>query len=194
MASKSKYQYEPLITPSKWNDEEKRFARRLTSILDDLHAKVGRLKGGSTSSGEGTSVSVLDAYPVGSIYMSVNETSPEELFGGSWVRIQSRFLLAAGDGYSAGSEGGEASHQLTASELPYIGGTINASSNGNTWGVFSAASGAFSKGTNDLPSSTASGASSSAQRSSSVTMSFGGNQSHNNMPPYLAVFIWKRTA
>lgn len=193
MASKSKYQYEPLITPSKWNDEEKRFARRLTSILDDLHAKVGRLKNGGSSS-EGGSSSALDAYPVGSIYMSVNETSPEELFGGSWVRIQSRFLLAAGDGYSAGSEGGEASHQLTASELPSISGTINASSNGNTWGVFSAASGAFSKGTNDLPSSTASGASSSAQRASTVTMSFGGNQSHNNMPPYLAVFMWKRTA
>lgn len=193
MVSKSKYQYEPLITPSKWNDEEKRFARRLTSILDDLHAKVGRLKNGGPSS-EGGSSSALDAYPVGSIYMSVNETSPEELFGGSWVRIQSRFLLAAGDGYSAGSEGGEASHQLTASELPAISGTISASSNGNTWGVFSGASGAFSKGTNDLSSSTASGASSSAQRASTVTMSFGGNQSHNNMPPYLAVFMWKRTA
>lgn len=57
-------------------------------------------------------------YPVGSIYMSVNSTSPASLFGGTWERIKDRFLLAAGDTYSAGSTGGEAQHTLTVDEMP----------------------------------------------------------------------------
>lgn len=47
-------------------------------------------------------------YPVGSIYMSVNSTSPATLFGGSWERLQNRFLVGAGSTYSAGSTGGSA--------------------------------------------------------------------------------------
>ena len=47
-------------------------------------------------------------YPVGSIYMSVNATSPASLFGGTWEQLKDRFLLAAGDTYAAGSTGGEA--------------------------------------------------------------------------------------
>lgn len=55
-------------------------------------------------------------YPVGSIYMSVNSTDPGTLFGGTWQRLKDRFLLAAGDSYTAGATGGEASHTLTAAE------------------------------------------------------------------------------
>ena len=61
---------------------------------------------------------VLNAYPVGSIYMSVNSTNPGELFGGTWKQIQGRFLLGQGSGYSAGAMGGEASHTLTVAEMP----------------------------------------------------------------------------
>ena len=52
-------------------------------------------------------------YPIGSIYMSVNATSPASLFGGTWEQIQDRFLLAAGSTYSAGSTGGSATHTHT---------------------------------------------------------------------------------
>ena len=65
-----------------------------------------------------TSSSSIDAYPVGSIYMSVNSTSPATLFSGSWQRIQDRFLLCAGSTYAAGSTGGEATHKLTIDEMP----------------------------------------------------------------------------
>lgn len=58
----------------------------------------------------------LNAYPVGSIYMSVNSTSPATLFGGTWERIQDMFLLAAGSSYSAGSTGGAAAVTLTAAQ------------------------------------------------------------------------------
>lgn len=49
-------------------------------------------------------------YPVGSIYMSVNDTDPSLLFHGTWERIKDRFLLAAGDAYAAGSTGGSQPH------------------------------------------------------------------------------------
>ena len=61
---------------------------------------------------------VLNAYPVGSIYMSVNSTNPGELFGGTWEQIQGRFLLGQGSGYSAGAIGGEANHALSDNEMP----------------------------------------------------------------------------
>ena len=57
-------------------------------------------------------------YPIGSIYMSINETNPSELFGGEWEQIQDRFLLASGSTYSAGATGGEATHTLTENEMP----------------------------------------------------------------------------
>ena len=57
-------------------------------------------------------------YPVGSIYMSVNSTSPQTLFGGTWEEIQARFLLGNSSLTPAGSTGGESSHILTTSELP----------------------------------------------------------------------------
>lgn len=57
-------------------------------------------------------------YPIGSIYLSVNSTSPQQLFGGEWEQIKDKFLLSAGDTYSGGSEGGEAEHILTIDEMP----------------------------------------------------------------------------
>ena len=53
---------------------------------------------------------LLDAvWPVGSIYLSASEISPETLFGGTWEQVKDRFLLAAGDVYSLGGTGGQAS-------------------------------------------------------------------------------------
>ena len=57
-------------------------------------------------------------YPVGSIYMSVNNVSPAVFIGGIWTQIKDTFLLTAGDKYSAGSTGGEATHTLIKDEMP----------------------------------------------------------------------------
>ena len=52
----------------------------------------------------------LSAWPIGSIYISMVSTNPGTLFGGTWVRMENRFLLGAGSGYAAGATGGEAAH------------------------------------------------------------------------------------
>ena len=124
-------------------------------------------------------------YPVGSIYMSVNSVSPETLFGGTWEQIQDRFLLASGSTYSAGSTGGESSHTLTVDELPEHShkGIKWRSSTGDSFGVNDSGDGI-------LRLSYAVGSSTDLL----YTGREGGSQPHNNMPPYLAVYMWKRTA
>lgn len=115
-------------------------------------------------------------YPVGSIYMSANNVSPQVFLGGTWQQIQGQFLLAASSSYPAGSTGGEAEHTLTNEELPkYTNGQVY-SGNTNANNVSSWLS---------VPEGTdmAYGA-----------LSLGGGQAHNNMPPYLAVYMWQRTA
>lgn len=128
---------------------------------------------------------ILDAvYPVGSIYMSVNSTSPATLFGGTWSQLKDRFLLGCGDTYSNGATGGEATHTLTISEMPnhnhnmhveqtYLRGDVSSS---NGAGLWAGHSNNYWDGSNNH------------------LELVGGDQPHNNMPPYLAVYMWKRTA
>ena len=68
-------------------------------------------------------VNILQAYPVGSIYMSVVETNPAELFGGTWEAMPGRVLIGAGVSdfdinYVAGTRGGSRSRTLTSSNIP----------------------------------------------------------------------------
>lgn len=130
---------------------------------------------------------VLNAYPVGSIYMSVNSTNPGELFGGTWEQIQGRFLLGQGSGYSVGAMGGEANHALSVSELPKNIGHLNALSwASNNWMT----DGSFSVEQKHKDKTSPGG---SDWGDALYTLS-GGGLAHNNMPPYLVVYIWKQTA
>ena len=116
---------------------------------------------------------LLSAYPVGSIYMSVSSTDPGTLFGGTWERIQDVFLLAAGSAYAAGSTGGEASHKLTVSEMPSHSHSFDTYSGGGAMGKVC--------GSEELNT-----------KRTVTTKATGGGGAHNNMPPYLAVYVWKR--
>lgn len=116
----------------------------------------------------------LVSFPVGAIYMSYTSTSPASFIGGSWTQIQERFLLAAGDGYDAGDTGGETEHTLTENEMP-------SHSHQALCGGGSAKNG-FGAGSTFGGSVTA------------TTTRVGGGRAHNNMPPYLVVYIWRRTA
>lgn len=146
---------------------------------------------------------LLEIYPVGSTYLSTNDTSPASLFGGTWEQLKDRFLLGAGDSYTAGNTGGEATVKLTTGQLPAIRGQIHAGSgssgtSGKGYGAFRAASGVFSAATEmqyGRPSeSTSITWPSSVASYQYVNLSVGNGESHNNMPPYLAVYMWKRVS
>lgn len=128
--------------------------------------------------GESAWLTAQGAYPVGSIYLSVNDVDPSSLFGGTWERIGGRFLLGADSTYAAGSTGGEAAHQLTTSEMPSHNHTLD---NYNTTG--------------GTTSSMTVQANDKKGYSGNVnTLYTGGNKAHNNMPPYMAVYMWQRVS
>lgn len=136
---------------------------------------------------ETTVTSLLNLmYPVGSIYLSVNSTSPATLFGGTWVQLKDRFLLGAGTTYTNGATGGEATHKLTVSEMP---------SHMHDWNGYTGMSTAVDSATYKLPiNGTSSWKAQSFYSSTKGPQSTGGDVAHNNMPPYLVVYMWKRTA
>ena len=71
-------------------------------------------------SADALQTAVLDMfYPVGTLYhTTASAFDPAAAWGGTWERIKDRFLLAAGTAYAGGSTGGEATHKLTAQEMP----------------------------------------------------------------------------
>lgn len=119
-------------------------------------------------------------YPVGSIYMSVDSTSPATRFGGTWTQLKDRFLLSAGDTYNAGATGGETNHTLTTNEMPSHNHDTIIHNHQVDGGKYNVSRVQWESG-NDATFSTIS------------TERTGGGQSHNNMPPYLVVYMWKRT-
>ena len=135
---------------------------------------------------------MLSIYPVGAIYMSVSSTSPASLFGGTWEQIQDKFLLAAGSSYTAGDTGGEAAHTLTVDEIPSHAHGLRANT---SWGNSETlAPWAQYFGSNILYDVGSSGGTITASYYYDVVRPTGGGAAHNNMPPYLAVYVWKRTA
>lgn len=113
-------------------------------------------------------------YPVGSIYMSTVNVNPATLFGGTWEQLEDRFLLGAGTTYTAGDTGGEAEHTLTENEMP--------SHRHNLHDVGSTGTG----------TSTYGGVRLNQVFANNYTNYVGGGQAHNNMPPYIVVYMWKR--
>lgn len=189
------YQYEPLITPQSWQGDEQRFSIRLTELLDDLHRRQGQLDA-RIASLQAASATIDRVYPVGSLYMSAVDTSPADLFGGEWERIKDTFLLAAGDLYAAGSTGGEAQHMLTDSELPSLSGTFRSFDvyNLNNADAADHITGVFSYDESESYGTSTNMSSGSRDTVRKIHLSIGADQPHNNLPPYLTVYIWKRTA
>lgn len=136
---------------------------------------------------EGLANKWADIYPIGSIYLTVDPTfDPSVTFGGTWEQIKDRFLLASGDTYTSGNTGGEATHTLNTNEIPshkhqathniYRGGSLliknTAIGSDNPFYMLDA----------------------EPTEEALDTQNTGGGQAHNNMPPYLVVNVWKRTA
>ena len=116
-------------------------------------------------------------YRVGQIYMTLSSTSPASTFGGTWEQIKDAFLIASGGSYTTGGTGGEATVTLTVEQLanhrhqiPYI---------------HSQGSGAWAQECRS---------SSGSQDCSGSVWETGGSGAHNNLPPYLVVYAWKRVS
>ena len=129
-------------------------------------------------------------FPVGAYYITESTTTPASLFGGEWVQVSGKFLLGQSvqDGYLVGSEGGEKTHTLTTEEMPQHSHKPHQF----TWIV--------SYGGNSGENAISGGNQGNAnvfnvdEDQNRYTGTAGGNQPHNNMPPYRSVFIWRRIA
>jgi len=161
-----------------------------TNITNLQNNKVDKVSGKALSTNDFTNAykTKIDnmfslIYPVGSIYMSVNSTSPASLFGGTWVQLKDRFLLGAGDSYSNGKTGGEATHTLTIDEMPKHKHAVD----GN-W-AYDVGGAAFGASIIQNQGYTFAG-----NNIGNYMRNSGSGQAHNNMPPYLVVFMWRRTA
>lgn len=146
-----------------------------------------------------------EVYPVGSIYISLNSTNPSSIFGGTWEQIQGRFLLGVSSSHPVNQTGGEEKHTLTVNEMPSHQHNLKTTSNGSGYFSMLNADSAGSAWVGDTQFMLAAkrkvgstGFDATITTSNLMTGepigNTGGGQSHNNMPPYLAVYMWKRTA
>lgn len=181
-----------------------------TITYNDGTTSTFSVKNGETGSIE----NLLDrTYPIGSIYMSVNSTEPSTLFGGTWERLKGRFLIGAGTNedintngaygdlgrgdpnFAGGETGGQYYHQLTINEMPEHNHDTNDYAvvvNKNAVHIktnMGAKALINEENTNIVPNIKA-----TKNEDGNRTGIAGGDGKHNNMPPYLAVYMWKRTA
>ena len=153
-------------------------------------------------------------YPIGSIYMSMENTSPAELFGGTWEKIEGKFLLASDTNHELATTGGQEKVQLSNNNIP-----SHAHSHSHTHVAPEGMPYMVSKDDikvnldnyREWPKKVSSGGihivyapkgakygiesrSNTGAASSQNTGNTGGGQAHENMPPYLSVNMWRRTA
>ena len=131
---------------------------------------------------------------MGSIYISAGNVSPQTFLGGTWQPVEDVFLLAAGSLYPAGSTGGEAAHTLSQEEMPRHYHLTMAPNKNNTNNQTTTYGGVLP--TIEWQSSEGVGVASDFLANTNNVPSdcyTGGSKAHNNMPPYLAVYMWKRT-
>lgn len=134
--------------------------------------------------------SFLDrTYPVGSIYMSVNSTSPATLFGGTWAELQGRFLLGRSSSYANGSTGGASTVALSNAQNAYHDHYLKA--HAFSWGSGGTV---FSNNTQMQAGGAPGNNPTTRQGEWNSSNTSGSGSAHNNMPPYLTVYMWKRTA
>lgn len=149
-------------------------------------------------------------HPVGSVYITFGSENPGTMFGGTWEKVEGKFLLGSSSGRAVGATGGEETHKLTATEMPAhdhgsksLVGTFDFADNITLNGkeqIVAATSGIASvRNSTSNQASVSGGTTGSYSHKKGVQInaththsSNGGNGAHNNMPPYIAVNIWRR--
>lgn len=137
---------------------------------------------------QGDPVSVLEAWPVGSIYFTMNETSPAQLFGGQWTRYVDKFVYAVGS-YTAGQTGGSQTVKLVPNHIPAHSHGMRLGWSDNLETVNSVVTAVEKQG---LTAGTAE--SHIVVDAGYTTDPVGSGTAHTNMPPFVAAYVWERVA
>ena len=166
----------PVQTIIPWHDASGGLPRQ---VAYEGRMRWTRIANSTTAWGAWQSDALI-AYPVGSIYIAYNHTDPSSLFGGTWVRLTGGFLWASQAGDTIGQTGGEKTHTLTVNELPSHRHAVTVA---NT-----------ATGTIDVGDAVKYNGSDTSYKGTLYTEYTGGGAAHNNMPPYIQVSIWRRTA
>ena len=129
-------------------------------------------------------------YPIGSIYISTNSNfNPNTIWGGTWRKTaKGRCLIGANDTYPLGSTGGEETHYLTVNEMPSHDHSLS------DWAMSWKQNGAQGEVNLGVSATAEAWNNNRGYFKSQTSKPSGGGQPHNNMQPYLAVYIWERTA
>ena len=177
------------------------FITWIRTFLDDVYAPKG----------SGGSITLNDVYPIGSIYMSVNNTSPQTLFGGTWVQLTDTFLYATSttaDDNVTTAPTGQGSKDAVVVEHNHTQVAHNHGSGDSTYPNFMTTNINIAVGhtKRNLPSAGSNYyyvysndygdiAQHSTTDSKQPTINNKGESGTNkNMPPYMKVYMWKRTA
>ena len=126
----------------------------------------------------------LRKYPIGMIVAFDTDIDPNDLYGGTWERIEGRFIWGVEDDETVGCTGGEKTHKLTVGEIP-----AHVHIENNLAMIWNTASGNVGADPSRKEMVAA-----GAVTPSAATSSVGGEQAHNNMPPYYGAYIWRKTA
>ena len=169
-----------ISTPSKVGSTQIIDSLTSTSKIDALSADAGRRLNEKIDEGRNQ---VLDmVYPIGSLYISYTNTSPASLFGGTWEQIKDTFLLACGDTYAGGSTGGSTTHNHGLA----AGYAMANASGGNLWFQEKQTGSWWANGLRYV------NAGNSTSTQGWGWQLGGATDNTNTMPPYLAVYVWKR--
>ena len=192
--------------------------------LDDTNTELNGVSEGLTSLTQALNTIWDKIYPIGSIYINASNVNPTTLFGGTWQKIEDRFLLAASNTYASGTTGGAASisvtpvgtvegHALTVPELPkhiHLYAPYYPRDEGVYASFYNVASGndvqipKMGKNQADYTDYTIDNMFYNGTQNPSKT-EYAENAPHSHdftgtettvdtLPPYLAVNVWKRTA
>lgn len=145
--------------------------------VSGIEAKINKLEN-----------AINNVYPIGSIYTSVNNTNPSTLFGGTWERFGNGKVLVGVDENDTDfstveKTGGEKTHKLTKNEMPSH--THSISSSKYMVSIENSSNYAIPRGKVLLGTIT---------DTYLTNSSTGGSQAHNNLQPYITVYMWKRVA
>ena len=170
---------------------------RLSSTNDytneELYQMINELRGQVSSNNV-----FLKSYPVGSIYISTSSTNPGSTYGGTWVEYGKGKTLVGVDSSDTDFNtvekiGGEKTHTLTIDEMPSHSHSFKDGSHTFFWGQ-TKTSNVYLASANATAGNTPNNNAMTSQGIWNATDSAGGSQAHNNLQPYITVYMWKRTA